>query len=80
MDYGDNDDVDVEVASQVLPAGDDKSKWLLEMLVEEQCRMSQQLEEALAKGTAEVLFALFTKSHDPPRRPLLKSLPSKPEP
>ena len=54
VDYGDDEDVDVEVASQVLLAGDEQSRQLLELLNEEQRRLAEQLEEALAKRTAEV--------------------------
>ena len=54
VDYGDDEDVDVEVASQVLLADDEQSRQLLELLNEEQRRLAEQLEEALAKRTAEV--------------------------
>ncbi|CAE7248280.1 DNAJB13 [Symbiodinium sp. CCMP2456] len=51
VDYGDDEELDVEAASQALSAGDAQSVKLMELLLDEQKRLSAQI-EALASSQA----------------------------
>ena len=50
VDWGDDDDIDIEAASQALSAGDAQAMEMMELLLDEQRRLAKQVQDLAKRG------------------------------